>query len=70
LKRILLLFPLIALAACNTTQPIYLQNPQTGQTATCGPYNYDPVTADVVLNREARCITDFQRQGYERLPAS
>jgi len=63
------ILPIIALSACNTTQAIYLRNPQTGETASCGPYNYDPVTADVVLNREARCISDYQRQGYERMPA-
>jgi hypothetical protein len=47
-----------------------LQHPQTGQTVTCGPYNYDPVTANVMSQREARCITDFQRQGYERVSGS
>jgi hypothetical protein len=70
LRIFLALVPAIALAACNTTQPVYLHNPQTGEAATCGPYNYDPVTANVVLNREARCISDYQRQGYERAPAS
>ena len=67
-RMTLAIIPIAALAACNTTAPIYLQHPQTGQTATCGPYNYDPVTAEAALHREARCISDFQRQGYERQP--
>ena len=70
MKIILLLLPAVFLGACNTTAPIYLQHPQTGQTVTCGPYNYDPVTANVMSQREARCITDFQRQGYERVSGS
>ena len=58
----------LGLAACNTTRPVYMRHPQTNQTAACGPYNYGPVTAQVVESREQRCITDYQRQGYERAP--
>ena len=58
----------IVLSACSTTAPVYMRHPQTGQTAVCGPFNSDPVTASVSASREARCITDYQRQGYERVP--
>ena len=68
MRIVLLLVPAVLLAACTTTQPVYLRHPQTGQTATCGPYNEDPVTASITLSRETRCITDYQRQGYERIP--
>lgn len=69
MRIVLLLIPAVALAACTTTQPVYLRNPQTGETASCGPYNYDPVTANVALSRETRCISDYQRQGFERTPS-
>ena len=59
----------LGLAACNTTQPIYMRHPQTNQAAACGPYNYGPFTSRVVEKREQRCITDYQRQGYERSPS-
>lgn len=59
----------LGLAACNTTLPVHMRHPQTNQTAACGPYNYGPFTAQVVESREQRCISDYQRQGYERSPS-
>ena len=59
----------LGLTACNMTLPVYMRHPQTNQTAACGPYNYGPFTAQVVEAREERCITDYQRQGYERAPS-
>jgi hypothetical protein len=67
--RHLIIATSLLLSACTTTAPVYLRHPQTGQSASCGPYNSDPVTANVAASREARCITDYQRQGYERVPA-
>jgi len=43
----------------------------TGATATCGPFpsgTRDPGLSQMVAEqREERCISDFQRQGYERV---
>lgn len=55
-----------ALAAC--TAPVQLRNPATGQTASCGPYMLDSLGSDSQAEREARCISDYQREGYERVP--
>jgi hypothetical protein len=68
MKYIAFAICVVSLAACTTTAPVYMRHPQTGQTAVCGPYNSDPVTASVSAERESRCITDYQRQGYERVP--
>jgi hypothetical protein len=57
----------LSLAGC--TDSISMKNSQTGQIAKCGPYASDLwVGGDTQAQREAQCIRDFQRQGYERLP--
>lgn len=53
---------LLCLAAC--TAPVKLRNASTGDVATCGPYVDTWTTPD----REGRCISDYQRQGFERVP--
>lgn len=60
--RILSYTLILLLSAC--TSPITMKNSKTGQTATCGPYATDMNAPE----REGRCISDFQRQGYERSP--
>lgn len=56
----------LLLSACST-QPIYLAN-AAGQTAQCGPFPAtDYINASAAPYREAQCISDFQRQGYERV---
>ena len=48
---------------------VTLRHPITGQTATCGPYVWlSPAVSAGVPSREGRCISDFQRQGFERVP--
>lgn len=55
-----------ALSGCGET--IKLRNQSTGQTATCGPYMLDGLGSNSQEQREARCISDYQRQGFERMP--
>lgn len=63
MKHLILSAALVAaLAGCTST--IHLRNPATGQTAECGPYTDTWTTPE----REGRCISDFQRQGFERVP--
>jgi hypothetical protein len=56
-------------SAC--TSGIKLRNPQTGQTATCGPYHIAPnmgFTPQMAMERERQCLEDFGRQGFIRVP--
>jgi len=57
--------PVFFLVLCACTAPIKMRNAATGQVATCGPYKE---TGLGTPEREAQCISDFQRQGYERAP--
>ncbi len=59
---------LLILAACTYTDTVFLRHPKTGLTAQCGPYRYSGYTATAAAMRESRCIDDYQRQGYERVP--
>lgn len=56
-------FLLAVLGAC-TTQQVVLRD-RSGKVATCGPYYND---GGAVAYREAQCIADYQRQGFERAP--
>lgn len=61
--RLIIVFALVAvLGGCTTT--VVLRHPQTGETVKCGPYR--PSVAGAA--REARCLDDYQRQGFERVP--
>jgi hypothetical protein len=62
MKMIISLLILGLLAGC--TSPITMRNPVTGQVAECGPYTNTWTTPA----REGRCISDFQRQGFVRMP--
>jgi hypothetical protein len=55
----------IALCAC--TEAVKLRNPQTGEIARCGPYTQKSMTDETAL-REARCLDDYEKQGYMRMP--
>jgi hypothetical protein len=50
---------------CSST--ITMRHPD-GRTATCGGYSTAFQLGDQVAAREARCISDYQRQGFERMP--
>ena len=53
MRRLILLLPLLALAAC--TQAVSMHDPVTGLTKLCGP------------KTEALCIEDLKALGYERV---
>lgn len=57
---------LLLLSAC--TAPVTMVNPQTGQTAQCGPYASGGSTGINTAFREAKCIDDFRSQGFMRQP--
>lgn len=59
-----------ALVAAGCTQAVHLRNAQTGQLASCGPYanGFWLGGADSDAEREARCLDDYQRIGFERVP--
>lgn len=60
----------IVLAGCRpfSTDPVMLRHPKTGVTVQCGPYSYGTQTASAEAMREIKCIEDYQRQGYQRVP--
>jgi hypothetical protein len=66
MSRILIVLTCAALGAC--TDAVVLRNAMTGQTAKCGPYVMDSAFSDSQAQREARCVSDYQRQGFERAP--
>jgi hypothetical protein len=54
-----------AVSAC--TDSVKLKNPTTGETAQCGPYQLEGMGQPAsVATREARCLDDYQRQGFVR----
>jgi hypothetical protein len=67
--RVKLFIPVVVLAVAGCTESIPMRNAQTGQIAKCGPYASDIwAGGNSQAQREAQCIRDFQRQGYERMP--
>lgn len=60
--------PLLLLLGACTTASVDLVNPQTGQTASCGPYRTGPLSGLSAAQREARCIDDYRTQGFVRKP--
>jgi len=62
-------FVMPVLAACASTHPVFLQHPKTGETVQCGPYTIRGIQGPTAAAmHEARCLDDYQRQGYERVP--
>lgn len=59
---------LYACGATASTKPVYLRHPATGRVVQCGPYAWSELRTGSVPERERGCITDYQRQGYERVP--
>lgn len=57
----------LALAGCASTETVMLRNP-VGQTVQCGPYQGSSgAISRLVIQQQLRdCVTDYQRQGYER----
>lgn len=66
MNRILIASSLL-LAGCST-DPVLLRHPQTGQMEECGPYpTITQSQAAAAVELERGCITDYERQGYERV---
>ena len=76
--RITMVVAVMTLAGCAPGQiglgsaPIYMYNQTTDQNATCGPFvgpfGASSETRTAAALREAQCISDYQRQGFERVP--
>jgi hypothetical protein len=65
---VLVLFLGCSLFAGCSSETVILRHPQTGATVTCGPYsNYGFFGGDYWRSMP-QCITDYQRQGFERMP--
>jgi hypothetical protein len=63
---------LMFLVACATSESVHLRNASTGETVQCGPYTvYGNLNAAAVSaqSRVRSCISDYQRQGFERVQA-
>ena len=60
----------LTLVLVGCTDPVKLRNTATGQTVECGPYytGLDGGIGKGIPAREAQCINDYQRQGFERAP--
>lgn len=56
---------LLLLAGC--TSAVTLRH-EDGRMVKCGPYNAYGVRAFMAAQQESQCISDFQRQGFERAP--
>lgn len=65
---VVLMFVLPIAQGCMTSA-VTLRHPETKQTVRCGPYCciYGARHTDAA-NRENRCLDDYQRQGFERVP--
>lgn len=65
---------LLGLSCAQTSETVYLRHRETGETVQCGPYKRaaaERAQAQASVIAELRyCVEDFQRQGYERVPAS
>ena len=64
--RVTTLLVALLVAACGTT--VDLRNPETGQTATCGPYKTAGIGGGPGAALLMDCIDDFERQGFVRIP--
>ena len=58
------------LAGC-VKDAVILVHPQTGREEQCGPYYFTGMSSGIFSKaaadeREADCISDYQKQGYER----
>lgn len=65
MKALVTVILLGALLLAGCTTPVLLRHPD-GRVAKCGPYPSGSQAVATAL-REAQCISDFQRQGFERV---
>ena len=58
----------LCMLACACTSSVKLRNRATGETAQCGPYMTEGMGQPAsVAQREARCLDDYERQGFARV---
>jgi hypothetical protein len=70
LLGLILMGGLVLVAGC-MTDSVVLVHPQTQMAAQCGPYYFTGASSGLfskaaAMERERDCISDYQRQGYER----
>ena len=71
LKRIGIVLMTMGLVGCATSETVHLRNAD-GHMVKCGPYTPSGIgpPAEMIAQAALRdCINDYQRQGYERIPA-
>jgi hypothetical protein len=66
--RFIVCLVIASLAGCSQTPPVYMKNPSTGLSATCGPYKNNDLNATAGAMQEHQCIEDYKEQGYVRSP--
>lgn len=65
-RRAVLALSILLFAGC--ASDVVLRNPKTSQTATCKGGSRYGLGGHFAQQDQMRCIDDFQRQGYERVP--
>jgi len=65
-KSLFAALALLAVAGC-AQETINLRNPQTGQVATCGPYNLSGSSAAAQIQAAHDCVNSYGGQGFDRV---
>jgi hypothetical protein len=68
--RFLMFLFLVSLVGCTHTPIVYMKNPLTGQSTTCGPYKNNDLNATAAAMQEHQCIQDYKEQGFVRSPTA
>ncbi len=69
-QKFLLLCLFLFVASCASSEVVHLKNHATGHVVQCGPYTkYGniPAANETTLAELRYCVSDYQRQGYERV---
>jgi hypothetical protein len=67
IRIVLALLSCLLSAGCSS-ETAMLRHPQTGATVTCGPYYRVWLVGGDYVRSMSKCISDYQRQGFERIP--
>lgn len=65
--RVIALLWLLCAMFTGCSSAIELRHPD-GRRAQCGPYHVGGGMQFALAEREARCLDDYRRQGFERVP--
>jgi hypothetical protein len=68
--RLAIILCALIVAGCATSETVYLRN-MARQAVQCGPYDagLNDTNARIIAESQLRnCVSDYQRQGYERVP--